>query len=171
MSKLIRLLLVLAVSLGVAGRASATPTATGTATNTPTVTNTPTITGTPTITPTPTPTPTIVRAGAGGSSLLGRAGERRLDRMNNYSSAAKEADLADIATSAVRSVNRLATNATAFQMSDVRTVVAIYAFVASTRAPATKTLLEENTDFTVSNGDITPIGDHSTEVWVVLYRP
>lgn len=150
-----------------------TETPTDTPTQTPTITLTPTVTHTPTVTLTSTPTRTITPrvAHQGGKPLIGRSGARRLDRMNNYAPAAKEADFADVAMHAVRQVRIQATNATALGLSDVRIVTSVLAVASATGNAATPLLLAEGSDYKVVDGDITPVGDHSTELWVITYRP
>ena len=147
---------------------------TNTPTSTPTHTPTHTPTSTPTLTPTLTPTRTPAATHTPNNTLLQR-GERltgrRLSLLEDFSPAGKAADLGDIVSLGVRQVRLPATNATALGLTDVGTVTSILAFTASSGAAATKALLVEGTDFTVSGGDITPAGDASTQLWVITYRP
>ena len=80
-------------------------------------------------------------------------------------------DLEEFLKHATRTIQIAATNATALGRRDIGTVVAIEAFTTSSGAPATKTLLHKYTDFTVGGGDVTPVGDHSAETWIIHYRP
>lgn len=72
---------------------------------------------------------------------------------------------------ATKQVRIAATNAVALGLTDVSAVVSILAFVTSSGAASTKHLLDLTTDFTVASGDITPVGNHSSETWVITYRP
>jgi len=135
-----------------------TPSSTPTDTPTPLSTNTPTFTATPTIN---------VTLQSLGKPLT----ERRRQLLNSFSPACKQADCAELSALGVRQVRIPATNATPLGLADVSTVTSILAFVASSGAPATQTLLQEPTDYTVGGGDVTPVGDHSSELWVITYRP
>lgn len=145
-------------------------TATPTRTATPTLTPTPTQTPTPTRTPTPTPTPTLT-PNLTLQTPAAPLNAKIRSLLNDYSPASKAANLASILGLASRQRTLPATNATALGLTDVTTVTSVEAFTTSTGAPATKTLLLQNIDFTVGGGDITPIGDHSAETWVITYRP
>lgn len=91
--------------------------------------------------------------------------------LQDFSPGAKAAGLADLIGLADRNRTLIATNATPLGLNDVTTVTTIEAFTTTTGAPAAKMLLLENIDFTVGGGDITPVGDHSAETWVIHYRP
>ncbi len=109
--------------------------------------------------------------------------EQRLNLLNDHDPALKLANLkgfieehdASLASQATgigertKTVRMASTNAVALGLDDVGTVIAILAFVTASGAPATKTLLAVTTDYTVAAGDITPVGNHSTETWVIHY--
>ena len=149
-----------------------TPTDTPTATNTPTdtPTQTPTITATATKTPTFTATPTKTP-----NRSLQTPGTRLTTKLRSllqdFSPAGKAAGVADLIGLCGRQRTLPATNATALGLTDVSTVTSVEAFVTTSGAPASKTLLLETVDFTVGGGDITPVGDHSAETWGITYRP
>jgi len=139
-------------------------------TATPTLTGTPTATLTPTKTLTPTPTKTSTP-----NDTLGQKGKLltagRMATIVDFAPGAKAAQLAEILQLAVRQVRLPSTNATALGLTDVGTVTSIEAFVLSSGAAASKALLTPGTDYTVHAGDVTPVGDHSSELWVITYRP
>jgi hypothetical protein len=143
-------------------------------TDTPTVTATATPTATVTATGTITPTPAL-------ANLTTREGEL----LESYDPALKQAALATKIQSLITAVNTLttasgvrvkqvktaATNATALGLSDVGTVISIVAFTTSSGAIAAKGILAEGAgaDYTVAAGDVTPVGDHSSQTWVITY--
>lgn len=148
-----------------------TETPTATPTDTPLPTQTPTFTRTPTVTVTPTWTPDVTLLERGECTTLAKRQRRRED-LNRVSSG-----LGDIVALSTRQIRVAATNATTLKDRDGRTicdvalVTSIEAFVAADGSPAAQTLLIQGTDYTVTNGTVVPIGDHSTELWVVTYRP
>jgi hypothetical protein len=79
--------------------------------------------------------------------------------------------LAELLSLMTRQTKVQATDGTALHLADVGTVLSIVAFTTSTGALARQSLLVEPTDYTVSDGDITPAGDHHLETWVITYRP
>jgi hypothetical protein len=115
---------------------------------------------------------------------------QRLQMLNDYDPALHRADLGgliaehdahlaandtelalqdtDVATR-TKTVLIEATNAVALGLTDVTTVIAILAITTATGAAATKLLLDITTDYTVAAGDVTPVGDHSAETWVIHY--
>ena len=74
-------------------------------------------------------------------------------------------------TLAIRQVKRQGTNGAALGLKDVGTVTSIIAATTADGALATQTLLTEPTDYTVAHGDITAVGNHSSETWIITYRP
>lgn len=145
-----------------------TPTQTPTLTPTQTPTRTPTLTPTLTPTSTPTSTPTInVTLEQRGALLT----DKRVSLLRDYAPGAKAANFGEVLRLGTRQVRLPATNATALGLTDVRVVTSIVAFTTATGAAATKALLVEGTDFTVSGGDITPSGNSSAQTWVITYRP
>jgi len=143
-----------------------------TATNTPTATPTLTPTATRTLTPTNTRTATPTVTNTANVSISEYTGKRltakRLQDVNTYP---ERANLPDLFRGAIRSVMIGATNATALGRDDIGTVVGILCFNKTGRASCTKGLEEPGVDYTVANGDVTPVGDHSTELWLICYRP
>ena len=99
--------------------------------------------------------------------------KRRLDKLlaSCPGCTADQGNLADIIQLATRQVSKISTNATALGLDDVGVVTSILAFTTTTMAPASKMLPEYGVDYTVAGGEITPIGNHSTETWVITYRP
>lgn len=124
---------------------------------------------TPTFTPTRTPPPTYANP---STQVKGQpVTDDRIGDIINFAPGAQRGDLAEILKLGVRQIKRQGTNATALGLTDVGTVTSILAFTTSTGAGATKTLLVEPDDYTVANGDITPVGDHSAQTWLITYRP
>jgi len=153
--------LVLALS---AGGAQAQDTPTTTPTVTPTSTPTFTATNTPTLTPTHTPNTTLAKIGKPFNVETKRL-------LEGFSPAAKQLGLYDLLSLSVRQVRVPATDETALGLSDVGTVTSILAFDASSQDPASKGLLLQGVDYSVSGRDVIPIGDHSGEIWIITYRP
>ena len=119
-------------------------------------------------TPTPTRTPNPSLQGTPGT----RMSTARLHQLTDFVGVGgKTGRLAELLTLSLRQVKATATNETALGLRDIGTVTSIMAFTRSSGAAATKTLLTQPTDYTVANGDITPVGDHSLETWVITYRP
>ncbi len=98
--------------------------------------------------------------------------DRRLELLESYDPALSQANLRGFIEESTKTVRVAATNATALGLTDVQSVVAIQAFVTASGAVAAKCLLDSGAgnDFTVANGDVTPVGDHSTETWLISYR-
>ena len=141
------------------------------AVDTPTPTNTPTntIAPTPTFTPVPpTATKTPNRSLQTPGSTLN---QKTRSLLSNFSPASKAAQLDSLIGLASRQRTLPATNATPLGLTDVAVVTSVEAFVTSSGAAAAKALLLETIDFTVAGGDVTPIGDHSSQTWIVTYRP
>lgn len=162
-----RTLIAVLVLVAFAGSAFAQDTPTPA--NTATITRTPTVTSTPTRTPTLTPTRTINPALTPAGQKV--TGTDRLTKIIQAAPGAQAGNLAEILGLAARVIKIKATNATALGRTDIVRVKTILAFTTSTGAPATQTLLVEGTDYTVANGDVTPVGDHSAETWVIAYTP
>jgi hypothetical protein len=83
-------------------------------------------------------------------------------------------DLREFLRNSSRNFCIRATNATRFNRSDIGEVVEVRSYVAtggSAGAPSTQMRKFKGADYTVANGDMTPVGDHSTEEWCVTYRP
>lgn len=144
---------------------------------TPTPTSTPTPTDTPTRTPTNTPTVTPTPTHGAAVPTLTDDEKRQIDDFSPSNSAIGFARR--ILTRIINSLNgatrmrRVAgTNATALSMEPASEVIAIMAFTTSSGAAASKALLDFTTDYTLSptTGAITPVGDHSTQTWLVHYR-
>jgi len=116
-------------------------------------------------TATPTSNPSIKTPGT-------RLTTERMHQLTSFAGVGgKTGKLAELYSLAVRQIKRQGTNATALGLSDVDTVTSIIAFTTSDGAAATKALLVEPTDYTVGNGDITPVGDASAQTWIITYRP
>jgi hypothetical protein len=147
--------------------AAGTQTAVAAATQTAagfTATPTPTATRTLTFTPTNTPNRSLQTPST-------RLTSKTRSFLQDFSLSAKAAGLGNLIGLCDRNRTLIATNATPLGLTDVTTVTTVEAFTTSTGAGAAKTLLLENIDFTVGGGDITPVGDHSAETWVIHYRP
>lgn len=103
---------------------------------------------------------------------------RALDFLNRGDPAMREGELGTLLNSLVDATNdrvkqvRIdATNAVALGLTDVGDVISILAFTTSGLAIASKALLDVTTDYAVAGGDVTPVGDHSAQTWVITYTP
>jgi len=140
-----------------------TPTSTATATPTRTPTYTPTSTATLTHTPTITPTPndTLVQRGTRFNSTTQQL-------LEGFSLSAKKLGFYNLLRLFVRQVRIPASNATALGLGDVGSVTSIVSFAAD---GTDAELMLPNTDYVVVGNDVVPVGDHSSEIWLITYRP
>lgn len=131
-------------------------------------TPTPTETPTPTVTPTGPPAQTPTRTPNNTLAVRGAPLRAACLFLIATSPAFIAADFCTLLGLELREVRVPGTNATPLGLGDVTTVTSIKAH---NGAGTLLGLRREGIDFTSTRYDVTPIGDHSGELWVIDYRP